>query len=115
MPSLLIQLLGGFSARLEPGWPIKLPTRKTEAILARLAGYVGEPVSRAELVRLLWSDRPLEQARGSLRQAIAALKRELGDEHAEALIVTRDSIALSPDRVIIDLVEFKRLAEQASE
>ena len=37
MARLALQLFGGFRARLEPGGPLRLPTRKAEALLAYLA------------------------------------------------------------------------------
>lgn len=70
-------LLGGF--RLErDGKPVKLPTRKTESLLAYLALRRG-PHARRALARLLWGDAPDEHARRSLRVAFSALRKALGD------------------------------------
>ena len=70
-----VKLLGGFAVNGPDGAPLKLPTRKTEALLARLAYTPGRAVGRAELVKLLWGDRGREQGQGSLRQALTAIIR----------------------------------------
>ena len=69
-----LTLLGGFDARLESGQKVCLPTRKAEALLAYLALAGGQSRSRDQLAGLLWSDRGDAQAKGSLRQALSALR-----------------------------------------
>jgi DNA-binding SARP family transcriptional activator len=78
MPRVEIRILGGFAVRAG-GAPIDVPGRKVQALLARLARRPGEEVSRAALAAMLWPDRGEEQARGSLRQALATLRRTLGE------------------------------------
>ena len=79
MTCLDLRLLGGFEARLKGGPAIDLPTKKTKLLLAYLALPPGEAHPRQKLANLLWSDRGDEQARHSLRDALSALRKELGD------------------------------------
>jgi DNA-binding SARP family transcriptional activator len=76
---LHIQLLGGF-ALARDGAPITLPTRKAAALLAILAMPPGKLITRERLADLLWSRSAEAQARGSLRQAVAQLRKALEDE-----------------------------------
>ena len=77
MPRLQLRLLGGFEARIASGAPLDIANKKTRALLAFLALPAGRSHSRDKLVGLLWSDRGDEQARNSLRQALAELGRQL--------------------------------------
>src|SRR5688572_30148734 len=49
MTRLSMTLLGGFSARLEPGGALSLPTRKAQALLAYLALPLGRAHRRDKL------------------------------------------------------------------
>ena len=108
--ALKIELLGGFSARLGGGEALALKGRKAQALLACLALEPGEAHARDRLTGLLWGDRGEEQARGSLRQALAELRRALGAANGDLLIATRDTVALDGRAVASDVAEFARLA-----
>ncbi len=85
---------------------IRLPTRKTELLLAYLALYP-QAHGRETLAALFWGDVGDEQARGSLRKALTALRRTLGPD---AFLADRHSIALNPDYPLwVDVVEFDQL------
>lgn len=49
--------------------------RKTRAIIAYLANHLDERVSRYRLTELLWPERGVSQARGSLRQSLLEIRR----------------------------------------
>jgi len=49
--------------------------RKARAILAYLVTYRHEHVTRERLLQLLWPDRGVAQARGSLRQSLVEIRR----------------------------------------
>src|SRR5262245_52922383 len=70
-----LTLLGGFDLRAATGDPIPLSGRKTLALLAFLALQPGQRAARSRLITLLWGDVPDTQARTSLRQALAAMRR----------------------------------------
>lgn len=103
-----LDLLGGFELRSSDGRPIVLPTRKAQLLLAYLALPVGQAHAREKLAMLLWGDRLDQQARGSLRNALAAIRNVLGNE---ALTAERDTLALLPGSVTTDV---DRLAAAAA-
>jgi len=112
MAKLEISLLGGFEARLSPGGPLALKGRKTQALLARLAP--GAPCSREALTALLWSDRGEEQARGSLRQALAELRRVFAGTGLTPLVVDREAARLDAEIVSVDAAAFERALTEGS-
>jgi DNA-binding SARP family transcriptional activator len=80
-----LTLLGSFSAMGPAAMPVAISAKKNRALLAVLALSPGMTATRERLAGLLWGDRPDEQARSSLRQSLAALRKELGDAD-EALL-----------------------------
>jgi DNA-binding SARP family transcriptional activator/TolB-like protein len=62
-------------------------------------------VLRGKLAELLWSRRPEEQARASLRQEIHRLMETLEPMGAQILAITRDHLALRPGAVWVDVEE----------
>ncbi|HJS87280.1 MAG TPA: BTAD domain-containing putative transcriptional regulator [Acetobacteraceae bacterium] len=91
-----------------------LPTgRKTRALLAVVALSGPRPALRGRLAELLWSRRPEEQARASLRQEIHRLLEVLSPAGAdEVLQVTRDHLSLAPGSTWIDVEEVMRATVQ---
>lgn len=108
MPATRIRLLGSFEVTPPGGAPLVFPTRKTQALLARLARRPGERLARAYLAGLLWPDRPDEQGRASLRQALAALRRILGEAGAEGPTSGGDAVALPPGSLEVDVALLER-------
>ena len=102
-------LLGSF--RVQRGLQtIRFPTRKVESLFAYLALYP-EQHTREKLAALLWGDSTDEQARHSLRTALTAIRKELGDE---ALLTDRETVQLNPDFPIwVDVREFQQMANGA--
>lgn len=82
--------------------------RKTRALLAAIALSAPRPALRGRLAELLWSRRPEEQARASLRQEIHRLLETLSVAKSEILIVTRDHLTLRPGAVWVDVEEVMR-------
>ena len=88
-----------------------LPTgRKTRALLAAIALSAPRPASRIRLAELLWSRRPEEQARASLRQEIQLLLRALAPAKTEILHVTRDHLSLDPRATWVDAQQIMHAA-----
>jgi TolB-like protein/Tfp pilus assembly protein PilF len=108
MARLQLTLLGGFEARIIPGEPLDIATRKTRALLAYLALPTGRAHSRDKLTAVLWSDRGDEQARNSLRQTLAELVRVLARVEPSPLV--KDTLALDPRAVEVDAIAFERLS-----
>jgi DNA-binding SARP family transcriptional activator/TolB-like protein len=82
--------------------------RKTRALLAVVALSSPRPALRGRLAELLWSRRPEEQARASLRQEIHRLLETLQPAGTEILQVTRDHLSLRPGAVWVDVEEVMR-------
>ena len=82
--------------------------RKTRALLAVVALSSPRMALRGRLAELLWSRRPEEQARASLRQEIHRLLETLAPAGSEILQVTRDHLSIRPGAVWIDVEEVMR-------
>ena len=98
-----IHLLGRFSAQSDDGSSRNL-RRKSECLICLIALSDGLEVTREMAAGLIWSDRGEDQARASLRQELAVLRRTLGDG---VIVTTKRSIRLDPDRVSIDVIDFR--------
>ncbi len=88
------------------------PGRKTRALLAVVAMSAPRPALRGRLAELLWSRRPEEQARASLRQEIHRLSEALAPAGADVLVVTRDHLSIRPAAVWLDVEEVMRATVQ---
>lgn len=112
--TIRLLLFGGFEARLDSGSVLRLPTRKTRALLAYLAVHPGQSQPRDKLATLLWGDSGHTQARTSLRQSVAALRKSLGAAATTALHVDAKTVSLDPAVVEADVDRFERLVAEAS-
>src|SRR5262245_66035246 len=108
MTRLSLTLLGGFQARLDPGPPLALSTRKSQALLAYLALPVGRAHPRDALAALLWGGNRQDAARAGLRQALFFIRRALGDADG-ALRQEGDTLALDEAAVDVDTATFERI------
>ena len=106
--SVRLRLIGQMEAWTLVGDNVLPPGRKTRALLAIVALAAPRPVLRSRLAELLWSRRPEEQARASLRQELHRLLDVLTPAAPDILVVTRDSLALRPGLVWIDVEEVLR-------
>lgn len=105
-----IAVLGGFSVSVE-GAGVPISAQKSRALLAWLACHAGQPQPRDRLAALLWADRSLANAKTSLRQAVAGLRKSLPEG---TLIAKGDDLALDTARVASDINRFKRWREAGS-
>jgi DNA-binding SARP family transcriptional activator/alpha-beta hydrolase superfamily lysophospholipase len=108
MKRVSLKLFGGFQARLEPGLPLTLPTRKAQALLAYLVLRPDPPAHRDSLAALLWPDRTDDQARASLRHAVYELRRALAGSSG-VLKTEGDTVAVDAGLVDLDVAAFTRL------
>lgn len=114
MDRLVLSLLGGFRARLESGPGVDVPTRKGQALLGYLACAPLERHARDTLATLLWGDTTQRHARQSLRQTLCVLRAALGTAGVAVLHARSDSVSLDATGLIIDVVDFERLAREAT-
>lgn len=103
-----VELLGGLEVRVGDGPP---PTRQTRLLLAVLLLAGGRGLSRDALLALFWPDRPETQARASLRQGLAALRRLLAADGAGELGATADRVWLDLPPESCDAGAFATLAQ----
>jgi DNA-binding SARP family transcriptional activator len=108
---LRVRVLGDLRVELD-GTAAALPSSaKVRAVLAWLALHPGlQP--RSSVAARLWPDVLDVSARASLRSAIWALRRALGDDDGRLLVATREQVGLGGPGidVWVDLLEFDRLA-----
>src|SRR3984893_11168298 len=97
-----VNILGRFELRAPAAQEVALAARKSIALLAVLAAAPGQRMSRARVAALLWGDMPDAQARGNLRQLLAATRRPAPFLEADA-----GSIGFSAEMVDTDLAAFE--------
>ncbi len=108
LPVMRLRLLGrfGVAAASDESAAIQFPTKKTGALLAYLGMSSDYAASREELAALLWGGCSDQQARQSLRQALAFLRKEL-----PPAVITIDTkiVRLDPASWSIDFRSFVSL------
>ena len=99
---LRLLTFGGLALQSEDGSPPRLRSQRL-AILAVLAAS-DRGVSRERMYSIFWPEADEERARHSLRQALYALRQELGDDvvHTEAVL------QLDRARLGSDVADFRR-------
>ena len=102
-----ICLLGAFEIRGTDGRTIEIEGRKGRALVAYLACPPIRQHPREQICGLLWGDRGEDQARGSLRQLLASL-RKCFHSSEPALVSSRESVGLNPSVVTTDAEVFER-------
>ncbi|HKZ02563.1 MAG TPA: BTAD domain-containing putative transcriptional regulator, partial [Pyrinomonadaceae bacterium] len=105
-----LNILGNFALSHADGRQLTVPTKKNRALLAILALSPGFQATRERLCGLLWGDRGEDQARSSLRQSLAVLRKELGEAEPFLLQTRDDVVELRPGAIRVDAVEFLKLA-----
>src|SRR5437016_1680223 len=110
-PVLRIALLGSFAVQGPKANASGLNRRKSQALLARLAVPLGQPVSRAALTNLLWGEVSPDQARDSFRHALTDIRKALGPS---VLLTDGDTVALAADAVAVDVSDFERLVRDGT-
>ncbi|HKQ84981.1 MAG TPA: BREX system ATP-binding domain-containing protein [Steroidobacteraceae bacterium] len=104
MTEFQLDVLGALRLCRADGAEVRVASRKARALLGYLALRPLEAQSRDRLAALLWEDVDTEQARASLRQALAGLRRLTG-EHA-LIRADAETMQLSPG-VRVDVTDFR--------
>src|SRR5687768_4495021 len=97
---LRLNLFGGFALLGDDGAPVVIASRKCRALLAVLA-LQRHPSTREWLAGLLWGDGGEERARGSLRQALTTLRREMPGE-GRWLEATPETVTVDRQQLWVD-------------
>jgi len=102
--------LGPVSAEVNgAGAPVELMWRKNIGLLVYLARSPKRARSRDHLLGLFWSDKPEEDARKSLNQAVYTLRRYVGED---GIVSDAFQVALRPGAVTLDTDELEALFEK---
>jgi DNA-binding SARP family transcriptional activator/TolB-like protein/tetratricopeptide (TPR) repeat protein len=107
---LFLRTFGGLSIE-NAGQPIggAAGQRRRLAVLAVLAAAPGAAVSRDRLLAMFWPESDDERARNALKQALFALRRDLGEPH---LTVGTSELRLNSAVVASDFGLFKKALSQ---
>lgn len=105
---LRVCLLGGL--RVEKDGVVltgAVARRRPSAVLALIAAAASTGTSRDRIVALLWPESDSDRARNNLKQALFAIRRDIGD-----VIVGTAQLRLDPDVVTCDLWDFRSAIER---
>lgn len=105
-----VELFGWLRVETEGHSVTRFATRKTAALLARLALWPRRAHAREELAELLWPDVDFDAARARLRQALSSLRHQLeppGIDAGSVLITDRASVRLNPIAISTDVADFE--------
>jgi len=101
---LYLRTFGGLVLENGAGTPTGAGAQRSRvALLAVLAASGERGISRDSLLALFWPESGIEQARGALKQAIYALRRDLAEPD---LIRGSASLSLNPDVIGSDIGDF---------
>jgi DNA-binding SARP family transcriptional activator/predicted ATPase len=114
MAHLSLSLLGSFQVTLAEETVTSFEADKVRALLAYLAVEADRPHRRDSLVGLLWPDWPDRTARTNLRNALANLRKAIGDRNATPpfLLISRETIQFNTaSDAWVDVAAFTKLLE----
>ena len=108
--SFILRVCGGLVAGHDEACtaPIAFSTRKVGALLSFLALSPQQSASREYLASLLWGNGSDKQARQSLRQALASLRKDVRPH--EIVEADAHTVRLKPGAVWVDALELEALA-----
>ncbi|MEH3104105.1 MAG: hypothetical protein PGN12_09395 [Sphingomonas phyllosphaerae] len=102
-------MLGPFALFAPSGARVAIPSRKSVALLSLVAMARAGERDRAWLQNHLWSNRPVQQGRASLRRELANLRTQLVAADAGHLLETCHSrVRLNLVDLIVDVRELER-------
>ncbi|HEU5162455.1 MAG TPA: response regulator [Thermoanaerobaculia bacterium] len=103
-----LDVLGGFNLTTTAGDPVIVSSRKAQVLIAYLAHRSGQPVPRAKLASMFWSDTSESEARHSLRQCLLVLRQTLSGIPS-LLEIGPEAVRLRRESVASDAMEFEAL------
>ncbi len=106
--SVQIRLLGAPRLLTPEDTAIRVTSRRSWALLAFLVQSGGRAVPRGELAHLLWPDSGGDQARASLRQELAVLRRALRQAGIDPIDAEKESLRYIGPATLADTSEMER-------
>jgi DNA-binding SARP family transcriptional activator len=107
---LRLNIIGAFSASVD-GHEIGL-SRKAQALLGYMILSSARQLPRTKLVGLLWSEKEDPLAKGSLRQSLSQIQRELKARGCPHFHADQMNVALDIEQVSCDVIEIVTEAER---
>lgn len=107
---LRLNIIGAFSASVD-GHEVGLG-RKAQALLGHMVLSSARQLPRTKLVGLLWSEKEDPLAKGSLRQSLSQIQRELKALGCTHFHADQMHVALDIDKVTCDVLEIVSDAER---
>jgi DNA-binding SARP family transcriptional activator len=107
---LRLNIIGAFSASVD-GQEIGL-SRKAQALLGYMMLSSARQLPRTKLVGLLWSEKEDPLAKGSLRQSLSQIQRELKARGCTHFHADQMHVALDIEHVACDVMEIVANAER---
>lgn len=101
-----LSVLGGFRLEATAARNIAVASRKTQGLLTVLALHGPAGIARERVATLFWGDAADDRARHSLRQALAALRRD-----ADIVTSAGDMLMLDTTVCKVDVLEFRALVQ----
>jgi len=98
-----IRCLGGHELFDAAGRSLRLPTRKSWALLAYLALADNRDIPREELATLLWPRSNDGQARASLRQELAVLRKTMAQAGLPAIMANKEWVSFAAPAALVDV------------
>ena len=112
MARLVLSFLGSWQASLDGQPATGFESGKVRALLTYLAVEAHRPHYREALAGLLWPNLPEAAALADLRQALANLRKTIGDStaHPTFLLITRETIQFNrASDYVLDVADFHAL------
>ncbi|MEO0936516.1 MAG: AAA family ATPase [Pseudomonadota bacterium] len=111
---LHLRLFNGPLLTSPTGEPVRFPTKKSAALLCYLSQRAGEDIPREVLADLFWPNAQEEQARGSLRQELAVIRKMLSPWGVNPIDADRHAVTYrSSPMLILDTDALSRNAEES--
>ena len=104
-----LKLFGEFRLSSSDGKEITALGRRDRAVLSYLVLCPGQRAGRERLAALIWSNRQDEQARHSLAQSTAVIRKALDDAHKSVVMSDAESLAIDGTAFNVDVVAFQEL------
>ena len=98
---LILTLAGPFGLETPDGHRIAVTSKRGQALLALLATSAKGERTRSWLESMLWCDRPVDQAKASLRKELSKLRKILNSDAASVLEADNNRVWLNLDRIQI--------------
>ncbi|MDF0595097.1 AfsR/SARP family transcriptional regulator [Psychromarinibacter halotolerans] len=109
-----IRLLGDVRLTAPDGSEVRIPSRRSQALLAFLVLSSGRSLLRTVVAEVLWPDSAAEQARASLRQELAVLRKALRLAGLDPIEAGKDRIRWTGAAPLADVTELERRSAAGS-